>query len=797
MMTRTLDPAGQPDEPVAGGGRTVDVPRLRFLAAQLADALAFLHAHGIVHRDLKPGNIMLSKSGTKLLDFGLAKSTLSAFGTRGSVVETMQKPLTAEGSIVGTFQYMAPEQLEGEEADARTDIFALGGVLYEMATGKRAFDAKTKTSLIAAIVDRQPTPISQIQPVTPPAFEHVVSKCLEKDPDDRWQSAHDIAEELKWIGAGSQESAVVPAARRSRERLWWIIAPALVVLTAAITWWIGESMREPPRRVESAVLSPETMQFAFEQGGAPALSPDGRRIVFSAVGADSRVMLYVRDLSSGTARALAGTEGASFPFWSPDSRLIGFFVPGKLKKISAEGGPPQSIADAPVGRGGTWSNSGIIVFAPALAGPMMKVAESGGVATLVTNPQAEGETTNRWPSFLPDGKHFLYLSNAAGPNSIRISIGSVDGARRSVLTESESNAVYSPTGHLLYLRERSLVAQRFDPATGKLESEAVVIANQVTRSGRLDACFTVSADGSLLYGTGGGSLSQLVWHDATGKELGRIGKPAYYSGIALSHDDRRVAATIQDPGTGRSDVWITDLATGRDTRVTFDPRDEWASAWSPDDSMLLYGSNEKSAGDVMMKRSSGTGGEELVYGNSAYTMPYSWSPDGKLLAFQELDVQGKTSWDLWLYSIAEKRATPIVRSPFAEVAPRFSPDGRWLLYQSNESGRNEIYVVPVSGTGGKWQISTSGGARARWSRDGRRVYYMTPVAMLAAVEISTHGSELVAGVPGALFKLVPNHESEVPYDVSADGRFLVNLPVEEARTVPLTLVQNWTAGLKE
>jgi len=769
---------------------------------EIAEALDKAHKQGIVHRDLKPSNVMLTKSGAKLLDFGLAKAAAPLVDFSGA---TQQKALTQEGTIVGTFQYMSPEQLEGVEADPRTDIFALGALLYEMATGKRAFEGKTRTSLIAAIVSGRPTPVSQIQPLAPPALEHVIERCLEKDPGDRWQSAHDVAEELKWIRSkGSQAGIAAPIAarRKARERLSWLLNAALVLAAAALTWGIIELRREPPRVVQSSILPPPKTQFAFDNGGAPAIAPDGKRIVFSAQPTSGGPrMLYVRLLSNGTAQPLSGTEDGLFPFWSPDSRMIGFFAGGKLRKIDAGGGPAQTLCGAQTPRGGSWSTEGVIVFAPASAGPLLKVSEDGGVPAAVTriDPQS-GYASHRWPSFLPDGRRFVYLAQR-GAIALDISgvllVGSIDGDVNKELTAASSNGIYSRSGHLIYWRDRSLVTQKFDPKRLVLERNLVPIAEEVGRTLRADAFFSISNDGTLLYESGSGmGNSQFVWLDASGKPIQTaVGKPADYRSSTLSYDQRRLATPIVDPSTGRWDIWIQDLQRGASTRLTFDPTDEFAPIWSRDDSMIVYGSDAKGLGDLMMKRSSGTGGDEVFYADAAFKVPLDWSPDGKLFLFSEQNL--RTDFDLMLYSFEDHKVRVFLQTPFAETNGRFSPDMRWIAYQSTDSGKNQVYVLPLSGGRGKWQISTEGGTRPRWSRDGKQIYYLSADFKLMAVYVSVHGDEFTAEVPRVLFPVRVKVINGSLYDVSADGkRFLINTPVEQAEIAPLTLVQNWAASLK-
>ncbi|MEO6260839.1 MAG: protein kinase, partial [Thermoanaerobaculia bacterium] len=601
---------------------------------QIAEALDRAHRAGIVHRDLKPGNIMLTKHGAKLLDFGLAKNAVTAMSPESA---TIQKSLTAEGTIIGTFQYMAPEQLEGMEADPRTDIFALGAVLYEMASGRRAFDGKTRTSLIAAIVSSQPTPIAELQPLAPPALDHVIERCLAKDPADRWQSAKDVAEELKWISEkGSQVGVAAPLAmrRKTRERLAWTLSSLLAVATMvfASLWLLLQ--RQPHPRLESSILPPEKVQFAFDNGSL-VISPDGARVAYAGRGTDNRAALWIRPLNAGSSQMLAGTEGASYPFWSADSRFVGFFAGGKLKKIDANGGPPQTLCDAGNGRGGSWGRDGTIVFAPTDRDPLSRVPSSGGQATAVTQLSNE-EFSHRFPWLLPDGKHFLFLAQSlkSTQDRGRIMVGQLDSKEVKSLLSANSPVVYSTAGYVLFCRERSLLAQRFDPEKLLLSEEPFPIAEKIqTFANTASAIFSVATNGMLVYQTGSaGVISQLGWLDRAGKPLGVIGTPADYYRPRLSHDGKRIAVEIVDEQIGTSDLYIYDLVRNTPTRLTFEPSPDTGAVWSPDDQFIAYSSDQPGQAfrSIMKMKSSGAGSAQLVASSDSPNLATTdWSRDGR------------------------------------------------------------------------------------------------------------------------------------------------------------------------
>ncbi len=768
------------------------------IAIQITSALDKAHKSSIVHRDLKPGNIILTTTGAKLLDFGLAKS-----GGQASAVllegATEHKPLTQEGTIVGTFQYMAPEQLEGKEADARTDIFALGAVLYEMITGRRAFEGKSKVSLIAAILDHDPPPITSVQPLSPPALDRLIRTCLAKDPDDRWQTAHDVLLQLKWISEGGSLAGVpapVAVRRRHREFLWTTMSA--LALIAAVSFgglWYRETTR-PRDPVTTSILPPEKADFEFESGSM-ALSPDGRRIAFLALNPEGKRTIWVRPLGSVSAQSLAGTEDALNPFWSPDSRFLGFFAAAKLKKIDTAGGPPQSLCDAPIARGGAWSKDGTIVFTPTSSDGLYKISASGGVPVALTKLD-KSEHTHRWPFALPDGKHVLFYVGGGGGftgGGTRIDVVSLQSGERTKLFRADSSAVYAVPGYVLFRRERSLVAQPFDLKHLRAVGEVFPVAEEVRVSSLGNGIFSVSQNGLLAYQSGGAlGQSQLMWVDRTGKLIGNIGAPADYRHPALSHDGRKLAVQITDANASNGDIWVIDLARATSTRLTFDPANDFVPLWSADDKYIYFATNRNDAGDLYRKPASGLGNDEEVIRMPGFTLGSDLSRDGRYIAFSNIDPDGKRGWDTWTYSVADKRSTPFLQSQFNEFWPHFSPDGKWLVYQSDESGKVQIYVQPFPATGGKWQVSTDGGTRPRWSSKGNEIFYVLGSGKIMVAEVRTSGT-FEAGIPKPLFDMRPKGGPDQRYTVTPDAsRFVINNSVKDEVKAPITLVQNWAAG---
>ena len=756
---------------------------------QIADALGRAHRSGIVHRDLKPANVMLTKSGAKLLDFGLAK-TSAPVDLQGA---TQHKSLTQEGTIVGTFQYMAPEQLEGVEADARTDIFALGAVLYEMTTGRRAFDGKTKTSLIAAIVSGQPRPLTEIQPMTPPALEHVIRTCLEKDPDARWQSAQDVAEELRWIGEGQST-----APSRSAFFAWPLIAIAAVlalVIGTLIGAWTIIRQRPPERITYTEINPPEKTVFVFDSSPA-VLSPDGSKILYVAKPKDGATLLYVRPLDKPDAVALRGTENALFPFWSSDSRAIGFFADGRLKRIAASGGTIDTLAPAPTGRGGAWAGE-TIIFSPTPASGLYQIPASGGEVRPLTQLNVDrGDTSHRFPVFLPDGRHFLAFVQGISEGA-NILLGSIDGKENRMVLFADGGVSFAPPDTVLFVRDRALRAQRMDMKTFRMIGEPTPLAEKVQASSSLNfANFSVSTNGLLTYlSSASATLTVMTFFDATGKQLGSVGGPAEQFDPRVAPDGHAVACSRADTN-GNNDVWAVDLRRNVATRVTFSPANEYGPVWSPDSKLVAYSSFDRSPGDLFVKRVEGTGPGEPLLVDKRRKIASQWTADGKYIIYHAL-APGST-WDVEALSIADKKIIRLVHGPASEVLGCVSPDGHWLAYASDESGKTEIYVQAFPDEGGRWQISGGGGTMPMWNPEGHQLYYVSSDTTLMAAAVRT-GRTFEADTPHVLFtpgiRLVTG-VTRRQYDVSRDGRFLINMNPPETQAMPgITLVQNWTAKL--
>jgi len=759
---------------------------------QIAEALGKAHREGVVHRDLKPGNIMITKSGAKLLDFGLAKSAMVAAAPEGA---TVQKPLTQEGTVLGTFQYMAPEQLAGEEPDARTDIFSLGAVLYEMATGKRAFEGKTKTSLIAAIVSGDPKPMTELQPLTPAALEHVVKKCLAKDREDRWQSSSDIAEELRWISeAGSQAtSAPFTMRRRVRERLAWSVAAALAAAVAILTplYWRAVS-RKPQLMRFSLSLPPNTDTLRFDSGGI-AISPDGSRIAMALRTLPAGRQLWIRSVDEMEATPLPETTGAQFPFWSADGKFIGFFASGKLRKIAANGGPVQTICDAPAGRGGTWNGDGTILFTPDIYSPLSKVSSAGGTPMTVTALDRNHELSQYWPAFLPDGRHFIYVSRrteASGIDRADVIAASLDSPTPKRIVDDASNASYVSPGWLVFSRGESLMAVRFDAR--KLRTTDEPVALPIGRVGyypdRNLAYFTASAQGTLVYLPPNRPLTQMQWVDRQGRVLGSEDQPGYYVAASVSPDGKRIAITrTEDGNPDHADIWLHDIGTSTTSRFTFDGHCGMVR-WSSDGKRLLYTSTAKGVADLYSRLVTGSVTTETISVSPHFKETFDVSPDGKFIIISEQFPT--TSVDLMLISLADHRVSPFLRTPSTDWMPAFAPNGRWVAYQS----AGQIYVRRFPDTGEQWQVSTAGGADPKWSRDGKTIFYTARDGMFTMVAVRL-GDSLSSEPPQPLFRCdvsaMPEGLSSPVVAISNNAQRFLVVTKTDSRETPFQVVLNW------
>ena len=771
-------------------------PQALAYATQIADALDKAHRAGVIHGDLKPGNVMLTRAGTKLLDFGLARRRPDQ--PAAALADVATGPTQVGGTaVLGTLQYLAPEQLEGGDADERSDIFALGAVLFEMLTGRRAFDGATPAAVIAAIMEREPP---RLPPPASAPLQHVVSACLAKEPDERWQHAGDLARELRWIAAaGDDPVESAPAPRRVRPWMWAAAAVAIAAAALAAVWllYMGRETGAGPL-YRTSILLPGGLRFpaASPVGGSGrfTISPDGRRVAFVAVDANGNQSLWVRALDSLSATPLAGTEGAAAPFWSPDSRFIAFVAQGQLKRIEADGGTPFTIAPA-LNATGSWNADNTIVFTPNAASPLHAVPAAGGTPRPVTALDPDtSDVVHRSASFLPDGRHFLYVAVSArdgGTTGARaVYVGSLDEGDEDVLVlETGTNAAYAD-GHLLYLRDNMLVAQPFDPSGLALSGDPVPITDQVEMVGPLSGAFSVSASGVIIYQPASGQGTQLVWMDRDGRPSGVLGEPANYGDVDISPDGRRAIVSVLDASTNTRDLWTFDIARGVRTRFTFDAADDANPVWSGDSSRIVFTSNRAGHFDLYEKASSGVGAERLLLGDDTEKYPTSWSSTEDSLLYWTFD-EGTHLWVLPLSG--DKQPWKFLSPP---VNPgRFSPDGRWVAYYSPESGRSEVYVVSYPNPAARWQISTTGGNLPRWRADGKEMYYVGRDNRLMAVPVDTTGRELEVQAPQPLVPARPVGPGAF-YDVTPDGqRFLVNTLRDEGVSSSITILQNWRGAL--
>ena len=792
------------------GGTPVGQRRAIDYALQIANGLAAAHEKGIIHRDLKPENIFITNDGRlKILDFGLAKLT-QVEGDQGQTDIPTRRVDTNPGVVMGTVGYMSPEQLKGRSVDQRSDIFSFGAILYEMLSGRRAFQRESAAETMSAILKEDPAELSGTNNSVSPALERIVNHCLEKKPEGRFHSARDIAFALEALSGStaSEETAIataLPAASKRRIWLPWAISGIAVLLLAAFLAW--QYIRPPRAEVAEAMRFTITMPGKGLVIGPPVISPDGRQIVYRLNTEDGKELLWVRALDSLDARPLAGTEGALQPFWSPDSRSVGFFANTKLKRIDTSGGAAQPLCDAPSNVSGAWGRDGTIIFSRGVASGLYRIPAAGGTPIQVTQVDgSRNEIEHIWPYFLPDGRHFIYLVRNAQPENSSIYVGSLDSKETKSLLQVHSSIVYAPSGYLLFVRDTTLMAQAFDADRLELKGDAFPVAEQASRNpiiGR--AMFSVSENGVLVMRTSGiNSNAQLSWYDRTGKQVGTIMGPGGYSMPALSPDEKTVAVSRVDLLAGAaSDIWLINLERGTQMRLTDDPASDSYPSWSPAGDRITFVSTRNGVTSIYAKLSNGSAIEEPLASSVELKWNPMFSPDGKFIIYAQLNP--KTNTDLYKVSTGgDKKVEPFLQTNFIDAQPRVSPNGRWVAYISNETGQFEVYVQTFPVAGSKLLVSIGGGAQPQWRSDGRELYYYAPNRKLMAVEVNGDGPTFTVGIAQPLFdvRVFGTADQSFPgngyYTLTRNGnRFLVPSVPESPERQQINVILNWTADLKK
>ena len=791
-------------------------------AGQIADALDCAHRQHIVHRDLKPSNVMLTRSGAKLLDFGLARAPLLESKGLLSTASFDHRRATAEGTIIGTVQYMAPEQLEGKDADARTDVFAFGTLLYEMATGRKAFNGDSQASIIASILTAHPPAISTSRQGhsangLPKSLDYLAERCLAKNPDERWQTARDLKAAIDWLANGHDPGRTEIVRRRPRRTIAIVGWSAIGLAAMALLGVLGANVLRPKPSAEITRFVVEFPAGTTVAGARAetriAVSPDGRHLAIIAT-TEGTERLWVHSFDSLKPRLLAGTEGASSPFWSPDSRFIGFFAAGegRLKKVELTGGPTRVICAGSVSGLSSWLPDGTILFSEFRKG-LYRVSADGGAPTQITRVDPKrGELNHYWPSVLPNGQQFLYTATWLGEDGRRatpiIYVGSLDSRETKEIARLNSRVVYAPSGHLLYVHEGALLAQKFDLDDLRTTGEPVRIADDLDYYRSTGAAGFSVSDTKLVYRGAAGPLD-LMWFGRRGEPLERLWTDQRFGNLRISPDGEQTAVEVVDPHRGTSDLWMYHFKRAVNNRFTSDVNDETLPVWSADGQRIIFGSDrgtgKDASSDFFTKSADGMGPEDVLFVQTGFQAPDDWSRDGRWLSYT--DDNRQTGNDVWVLSLAgDRKARPLLNTAFGEWGSRFSPDSHWIAYVSDESGHPEVSIAPFEQRkGGKVRVSTGGGLAPRWRANGRELFYMTADGKAVMMVPIEYTPVFRAGVPVKLFTIdretgFRNRARNVGYDVSPDGqRFLISVaPGDRQReAAQIVVVQNWASQLNK